>query len=110
MGALEDYNLDVSVLEYLQKAGSATRAELGLMCGGTDRAIRKSINRLRALKYPIGMQGRKGYSYNERTDVNRAINFYRKKAFSELKIAAALAGIDLEGQMTMEEVFGDVLV
>lgn len=110
MQPLEMYDLDCAVLDYLQKYGRASRIELRLMCGGTDREIRRSVERLRILKYPIGLQADKGYSYGEREDIDRAIRFYRKKAFKELKTAAALAGIEIEGQMTMEEVFGNALV
>ena len=80
------------------------------MCGGTDREIRRSVERLRDLRYPIGIGALGGYSYGDRDDVRRAAHFYRKKALKELRTAAALEGMELEGQMSMEEVFGDVLV
>ena len=110
MNPLKMYELDVAVLEYLKDHGKATRTELRLAVGGRDRQIRKSIERLRDLGYPIGLGPDGGYTFADKYGLQRIIAFYRKKAFKMLRTASRLAGIQLDGQMTMKEVFGDEMV
>ena len=110
MNALDKYSLDAAVLEALQTYKSMSRTGLRLVVGGPDREIRRSIERLRDLHYPIGLRPGGGYSYGDREDTKRAAAFYRKKALKELRTASCLDGVELEGQMTMKEVFGDEMV
>ena len=110
MSPLKMYELDMAVLEYLKNHGRASRSELRLYIGGKDRQIRRSIERLRDLGYPIGMGVNGGYTFADKYGLRRIIAFYRKKAFKMLRTAARLAGIQLDGQMTMKEVFGDEVV